>query len=155
MSRTNKNFASVKELDQLIAAYFTYDVSENQPLKSSAKRNKQAAAPVEKTTGNKSEQPTFTGLAYFLGFNSRQEFEACEAKGKYSVAIKRARLRIEALYEEKLHTHSSGGAVFALKSMGWNERTDKPDTDTGNHTLKVEVTTSGPLLAASEKEVVL
>jgi len=65
-------------------------------------------------------------------------------------------LRIEALYEKKLHTQYTSGAIFALKSMGWNERTDhKPADETANTLLKVEIIQSGPQLASSENGVVL
>jgi hypothetical protein len=98
--------------------------------------------------------PTLSGLSYFLGFESREAFADYETNGKFSSLLKRARLRIEIAYEKKLHHQSSAGAIFALKSMGWNE---KADDKTGNgpifKTLTVEVIETGPALAATEKEV--
>ncbi|HVV55694.1 MAG TPA: terminase small subunit [Mucilaginibacter sp.] len=128
-----KRFNSAKQLDSLIQQYFESSEEENQ-------------------TG--SEPPTLAGLALFLGFESRQDIEVYENKPRYAALLKRARLRVEAAYEKKLHTHSSGGAVFALKSMGWNERTDDKTPATGNP-LQVEIIHSGPKLASSEKEVEL
>jgi hypothetical protein len=58
-------------------------------------------------------------------------------------------------YEKKLHVTSSTRAIFALKSMGWNERTEKPADIATNNVLKVEIIQSGPKLASSEKEVIL
>ncbi len=58
-------------------------------------------------------------------------------------------------YEKKLHVTSSTGAIFALKSMGWNERTEKTTDIATNNVLKVEIIQSGPKLASSEKEVIL
>lgn len=109
----------------------------------------------EKLSKNKSQQITITGLALHLGFSSRQAFEDYEAKGKFADHLKRARLRVMADYEKKLHVTSSTGAIFALKSMGWNERTEKHVDATANTILKVEIIQSGPKLASSEKEVIV
>ena len=59
-------------------------------------------------------------------------------------------------YEKKLHVTSSTGAIFALKSMGWNERADqKPADGSENHVFKVEIIRSGPPLSSAENEVIL
>jgi hypothetical protein len=141
MSRKKKSFSSTKQLNELIALYF--DQTDPQ------KENKEKPPEVE--------PPTLAGLAFFLGFNSKQEFEAYETKGRYAAALQRARLRIEAVFEKKLHGHSYGGAAFALKSMGRHEGSDNKTAQahpTGNK-LKIEIVRSGPKLAASEKEVIL
>lgn len=65
------------------------------------------------------EIPTISGLAYFLGFESRQSFYDYENKPDFSYTIKRARLFIEKEYEEQLHEGNVTGAIFALKNMGW------------------------------------
>lgn len=76
--------------------------------------------------------PTITGLALFLGFESRQSFYDYEKNGEFSYTIKRARLSIEQSYEEALLSKNSTGAIFALKNFGWK---DKTEVDT-NLTLK-------------------
>jgi hypothetical protein len=130
MTATKRAFASVKQLEVLITHYF------------------------EPPDPEKAEQPTLTGLAFILGFNSRQEFEAFEARGRYSATLKRARLRIEAIYEQRLH--SSAGAVFALKNMGWNERQDNKTTkNETDHLLQVEMVPSALRPVSSESEVIL
>jgi hypothetical protein len=72
--------------------------------------------------------PTVTGLAYFLGFESRQSMYDYEKNEKFSYIIKRARLFIESKYEETLTSPiiKPTGAIFALKNMGWS---DKPDNE--------------------------
>src|ERR1700743_1097778 len=126
MRRKKNLFSSANELDALIAQYF------------------------EQITGN----PTMAGLAFHLGFNSREDFEEYELNGKFADQLKRARLRIAADYEKKLHATSSAGAIFALKSMGWNEKPDQKSADESeNHVLKVEIIQSGPPLSATEAEV--
>ena len=66
--------------------------------------------------------PTITGLAYYLGFDSRQSFYDYEQKEQFSYTIKRARLFIEQEYEEQLHHGNTTGAIFALKNMGWYDK---------------------------------
>ena len=68
------------------------------------------------------EKPTLTGLAYFLGYASRQSlYDIEEKENDFSYAIKRARLRIEQAYEECLYKQSCTGAIFALKNLGWKD----------------------------------
>lgn len=65
---------------------------------------------------------TISGLAYYLGFESRQSFYDYEERGVFSYIIKRARLRIEANYEENLQMGTPSGSIFALKNMGWSDK---------------------------------
>ncbi|MET3980913.1 hypothetical protein ABIB62_004050 [Mucilaginibacter sp. UYP25] len=101
------------------------------------------------------EPPTLSGLALFLGFNSRNEFEAYEHTGEFANHVKRARLRIEAEYEKKLHYQSATGAIFMLKSLGWAEKPDGTLLAEIPKTMKIEVINSGFKLASAEKEVLL
>lgn len=68
--------------------------------------------------------PTMTGLAMFLGFASRQSFYDYEKKDEFSYTIKKARLRIENEYEKQLYMDKCTGAIFALKNMGWKDKTE-------------------------------
>lgn len=148
MSKKKHLFNSGVKLKNLIDNYFEYIKGEQEEIKSETKNVK--AAPIRQ-----SEPATIAGLAFYLGFTSHEAFEEYEANGKYADQIKRARLHIMADYEKKLHATSSTGAIFALKSMGWNERAEKLVDEAVNTVLKVEIIQSGPLLASSEKEVVL
>ena len=67
---------------------------------------------------------TICGLAYYLGFSSRQSLLDYEKREEYSDIIKKARLRIEMAYEECLMDKSPTGAIFALKNMGWSDRSE-------------------------------
>ena len=141
MSRKKRPFSSTEQLDELITQYF------DQP--NPGKENNEG-----KPGGTPT--PTLAGLAFFLGFNSRMEFEACEAKGKYAAILQRARLRIESVFERKLHGHSYGGAVFALKNMERSEPFQNiASPNKGKKRLKPEIIRTGPKLASSEKDVVL
>lgn len=64
------------------------------------------------------------GLAYYLGFESRQSFYAYEQKEEFSYIIKRARLKIEQMYEQNLQFNNATGSIFALKNMGWQDKTE-------------------------------
>jgi len=69
------------------------------------------------------EPATVTGLALFLGFESRQSIYDYEGNGLFSYIIKNARLRVEHEYEKRLTTaQSPTGAIFALKNMGWSDK---------------------------------
>jgi len=102
------------------------------------------------------EVPTITGLAYFIGFESRQSFYDYEEKPAFTYTIKRARLFIEKEYEELLQTGNTTGAIFALKNFGW---TDKQEID---HTTKgdkieavptINVYNQAPPIAESEDQI--
>ena len=149
MSKKKYPFNSVTELDQLIEQYFT-TITSGDALK---KRSKAESA---KQKTKPDEHPTISGLAFYLGFNSREDFEACESKGKFSAQLKRATLRIMADYEKKLHVTSSTGAIFALRNLGWNDKAEnKQAADMTNTKLNIKIIHTGPPLASSEKEVVM
>ena len=83
------------------------------------------------------EKPTITGLAYFLGFESRQSLYDYKAKEDSSYTIKRAVLFIESMHESKLYEGSATGSIFWLKNRDWK---DKHETDLNVNTLpKLEV----------------
>jgi len=139
-----KYFKSAQKLDELIGQYFDaiIPVDETEEIKTSKKTAR--------------DFPTISGLALHLGFSSTQEMEDYELRGKYAEKIKRARLRVMADYEKKLHVTSSTGAIFALKSMGWNDRPEAKSVEgAATVRLKVEIIQTGPPLATAENEVVL
>lgn len=75
--------------------------------------------------GSFQKQPiTITGLALYLGFESRQSFYDYEKHEEFSYIIKKARLRVESEYEAKLSRNNPTGSIFALKNMGWADRTE-------------------------------
>lgn len=74
---------------------------------------------------------TITGLALFLGFESRQSIYDYDEKGEFSYIIKNARLRVEENYEQNLHGNNCTGSIFALKNMGWKDKTEQELTGKG------------------------
>lgn len=72
------------------------------------------------------EKPSITGLALYLGFESRQSLYDYLEKPEFSYYIKKALLHVENTYEKGLWDGKVVGPVFALKNMGW---TDKQEVD--------------------------
>lgn len=74
---------------------------------------------------------TLAGLAVALDI-SRSTLYEYEKKDKFSYIIKKARERVEELYEEKLvHDGSPTGVIFALKNMGWSDNRKVDHTTQG------------------------
>lgn len=68
---------------------------------------------------------TITGMALALGFNSRDAFYKYEQDSAFGYAMRRVRTIVEEGYELRLHGSTPTGAIFALKSMGWQESPQK------------------------------
>ena len=157
------SFLTADELAMRIDAYFDYveggfhDEGEtSEGALRTGKGPKGESRAKQKICDREPGPPTIAGLAFFLGFNSRQAFDDYERKGKFAHVLKRCCLRIEALYEKKLLQQSPTGAIFALKSMGWNNKTGKKADRAGDgQTLRVKIVESGPKPANCEKEVIL
>ena len=66
---------------------------------------------------------TWTGLAYFLGFSSRESLNKFGKKPEFKEIVEKAKLVVERGYEEKLHSTNPTGAIFALKNFGWVDTT--------------------------------
>jgi hypothetical protein len=149
-------FSTPEELTAHIDTYFNHVEGVGHPEKKPLKTVKQAGDKTQKKTDGEQIPATIAGLALFLGFNSRQEFDDYETKGKFADVLKRARLRIEAIYEKKLYQQSSPGTIFALKSLGRNEGTaGKTKKSNTVKVLKIKIIEAGPKLEANEKEVTL
>ena len=69
--------------------------------------------------------PTITGLILYLGFSDREALANYEKKPEFSDIVKRARLKVENGYEMRLSENAPTGAIFALKNMGWKDKTEQ------------------------------
>lgn len=68
---------------------------------------------------------TITGLCLYLGFESRSSFDKqAERDDDFSYIVKRAKMVIEQRYEEGLNSPACTGSIFALKNMGWKDKTE-------------------------------
>jgi hypothetical protein len=79
---------------------------------------------VNETWDRLPEPATITGLALYLGFCSKQSLYDYGEKVEFTYPIKKARLYIENKYEQNLHGNSPTGSIFALKNMGWKDKTE-------------------------------
>lgn len=82
---------------------------------------------------------TMSGLAFHLGFASRQSLYDYEKNEDFSYIIKRARLFIESEYEGRLHQSNPTGSIFALKNMGWSDKQELEVSSTDDMTKMKEI----------------
>ena len=71
-----------------------------------------------------SEPVTITGLC--LALDTTRDLLADYANGtqgqEFSDAVKRAKMRVENFYEQRLSGNNPTGAIFALKNFGWSDK---------------------------------
>lgn len=77
------------------------------------------------------EQYKITKLCLFLGFCSRSSLDDNARRSReFSYIIKYAKMLVESAYEDRLTTKDNPtGAIFALKNMGWKDKTEIGHTD--------------------------
>lgn len=114
-AQVNRKYRSLKKLQAAIDEYFETGLTARTFLTGVDPYKKEITIRV----------PTITGLALFLGFASRQSIYDYEKDGRFSYIIKRARLKVEVNYEEMLQLNTvASGPIFALKNMGWTDKTE-------------------------------
>lgn len=83
--------------------------------------------------------PTWTGLAIYLGFESRQSLQDYKEKPDFAYSIKKALIRIENQYEKALLTKSPVGPIFALKNFGWKDKQEVEQSGETKQELTVKI----------------
>lgn len=71
----------------------------------------------------KTLRPTVTGLALFLGFADKSTLYEYRDREEFSYPIKTSLTMIENALEQKLDGGNVAGVIFALKNMGWSDKT--------------------------------
>lgn len=121
------HYKTPEELETKIIEYFDYIQGEvNAEIETIV-----TPEGIEKTNYDRQpEPPTSTGLALFLGFDSMQTLYNYRDKEDFSYAIRRALMIVENSYELSLRNGSPTGSIFALKNMGWKDKTEVEQTNT-------------------------
>jgi hypothetical protein len=122
-----RKYQKVAALQKKIDEYFKAGVA----------KKKIVVGPATNRTIEEIEVPTITGLVLFCGFCNRASFYDLENDPRFSDTIKKARSRIEQVYEEQLHTGSPTGAIFALKNFDWKDSKELSGPGGGPITFKV------------------
>lgn len=71
---------------------------------------------------------TWTGLALYLGFSSRQSIDEYLKYDGFSDSVKRAKLLVEWSYEKRVLGNNAAGPIFVLKNMGWSDKQELAHT---------------------------
>jgi hypothetical protein len=82
---------------------------------------------------------TVTGLALYLGFNTRKSLLDYAGKVEFVNVIKKAVSRVELMYESNLQTGQPTGSIFALKNMGWRDKQELDHSGLPPATINVTV----------------
>jgi hypothetical protein len=77
------------------------------------------------------EIPTVTGLTLALGFADKSTLYDYVKKPEFSHPIKKALTIVEFGYEKALKESNAAGSIFALKNMGWKDKTELDHTSKG------------------------
>lgn len=78
---------------------------------------------------------TITRLAVHLD-TSRKTLVEYEWKDEFSNTVKKAKDKVEQYYEDRLIDRGNWGDIFAMKNLGWTDRTEVDNT---NKNLNVEI----------------
>ena len=79
-------------------------------------------------------RPTLAGLAVHIGVG-RKTLYNYDKRDEFLHIIKKAREKVEAIYESRLiYEQSPTGVIFALKNMDWRDKTET-DVTTGGEKL--------------------
>jgi hypothetical protein len=83
---------------------------------------------------------TLTGSIIGLGMSSKETLWSYGQKEGFSKPVKKLRLAVEAEYEARLHGSQPTGAIFALKNMGWSDKTEHELTGKDGGSIKTDNT---------------
>lgn len=122
-------YRSVKALEEAIEQYF-------QSCRGEILRDKDGNPMLYKgrPVREGAHPPTVTGLAYALGFKSRQALLNYQGRKMFHDTITRAKMRIETYTEERLFDQGGvNGAKFSLMNnfKGWTEGGEKTSDEDG------------------------
>lgn len=118
---TKRKFETPEDLQKVVDEYFNNPPNVRYIYSDKEKTNDNPLGRIEIPVY------TVTGLALYLNFASRQSiYDYMNNKNQEDMAyiIKRAVLFIESEYEAALRDNNVAGVIFALKNMGWKDKTE-------------------------------
>lgn len=80
---------------------------------------------------SENKKASVTGLALALGFCDKKTVYDYAERPEFLHSIKRALLQVESAYENGLWNNSVAGPIFALKNMGWKDKTESDVNHSG------------------------
>lgn len=83
-------------------------------------------------------KPTITGLSLHLGFADKTTLYDYRDRPEFSHSIKKALTKIEKYHEEALSENNVAGRIFALKNMGWKDKTETEHSGPGGSAIQTE-----------------
>ena len=139
-------YSTQGELDKKVEEYFEWIKGEYEERTGTRKTTRKDGSSTEETYTywfeiRPRETPSITGLAMFLGFESRQSMYDYEKKPEFSYSIKKALLKVENTYENGLWQEKPTGAIFALKNMGWVDKSETTLSGNKDNPVVTESTT--------------
>ena len=97
---------------------------------------KELQAKIDEYFASEPKKPTISGLAYFLGFETRQALYHMENKGgELGYTIKKAVLFIENIHEQGLFNPANSGHIFWLKNRNWTDKQELQHSGAVEHSL--------------------
>lgn len=134
-------YKTVVELEEAIEGYKAYCAGQVLKDKDGTVMTDKYGEPI--ITGN--HPPTVTGLAYYLGFKSRQALLNYQGRAAYNDAITRAKMWVELMTEERLYDRDGQrGAQFSLQhNFRWREDKGEEDSSAGGVVLLAPIAKEG------------
>lgn len=119
-----------EDLANKVVEYFNWIEGEKEEVKVKKKSKDDSGVEIEVEVKEQRwvrypEHPTVTGLSLFLGFEARSSLYDYAEKQEFSYIVKRAIHVVEHSYEQGLREKACTGQIFALKNMGWEDKTKK------------------------------
>lgn len=82
---------------------------------------------------------TITGMTLALGLSDKTSFYDYEKYEGFSHCVKRAKTFVEFGHERRLFESACTGSIFALKNMGWKDKTEQEITGKDGKDLIPEI----------------
>ncbi len=85
------------------------------------------------------KMPTITGLVLFMGFCDRHSFYDYENRDGFSHTVKKARTKLEHIYELSMRVNGKASDIFALKQFGWKDKIEVDNNHTGGVSIAPQI----------------